>query len=125
MDIMSSKAWVEDVRERRCDTNGWPCGTMRIAKFKWLRTDNSSRLEQRGLAIREEVIRIVLSIFSFGREAWKFSESRLMPRNSMDVLGPDVLSWARGTPSFAKTCWTVARCAAGMKSGGEMIKKIV
>ncbi len=65
---------------------------MRIAKFKWQRMDCSSCLEQLGLAKRVEATRIVLSIFSLGREAWNFCESRLIPKNSMEMLGPEVLS---------------------------------
>ncbi len=42
---------------------------MHIAKFKWPRTDSSLRLEQLGLAKRVETTRIVLPIFSLGREA--------------------------------------------------------
>ncbi len=64
--------------------------------------------------------RIVLSSFSLGREAWNFCESRLIPKNLMDVLGPKVLSLAKGIPSSAKTFRIVNRCVAGM---GEMIKK--
>ncbi len=52
-----------------------------------------------------------------------FSESKLIPKNSIEVLGPAVLSWARGIPSSEKTFWVVRRCAAGIESGGEMIKK--
>ncbi len=63
-----------------------------------------------------------LFIFFLGREAWNFCESKLIPKNSIEVLGPAVLSWARGIPSSEKTFWVVKRCAAGMESGGEMIK---
>ncbi len=110
-------------RERRWETKGRPCGMMRIAKFKCPRMDSSSCLEQLGLAKRVDATRIDLSIFSFGREAWNFCESKLIPKNSMEVLGPAVLSWARGIPSSEKTVWVVKRCAAGMESGGEMIRK--
>ncbi len=114
---------MEDARVRRCEMKGRPCGMMRIAKFKWPRTDNSSHLEQVGFAVRVDATKIVLSIFSLGREAWNFCESKLIPKNSMEVLGPAVLSWARGIPSSEKTFWVVKRCAAGMESGGEIIKK--
>ncbi len=46
-----------------------------------------------------------------------------MPRNSMDVAGPRVFSCAMGIPSSEKTFWTVRMWAAGMASGGEMIRK--
>ncbi len=114
---------MEDARVRRCEMKGRPCGMMRIAKFKWPRTDNSSRLEQVGFAARVDATKIILSFFSLGREAWNFCESKLIPKNSIEVLGPAVLSWARGIPSSEKTFWVVKRCAAGMESGGEMIKK--
>ncbi len=114
---------MEDARVRRCEMKGRPCGMMRMAKFKWPRTDNSSRLEQVGFAARVDATKIILSIFSLGREAWNFSESKLIPKNSIEVLGPAVLSWARGIPSSENTFWVVRRCAAGIESGGEMIKK--
>ncbi len=82
--------------------NGRPCGMMRITKFKWPSMDSSSRLEQHGLAKRVDATS-GCSIFSLGREAWNFCESKLIPKNSMEVLGPAVLSWARGIPSSAKT----------------------
>ncbi len=61
--IWSSRAWVEDARVRRCEMKGWPCGMMRIAKFKWPRTDNSSRLEQVGFAARVDATKIILFFF--------------------------------------------------------------
>ncbi len=86
---------------------------MRMAKFKWPRTDNSSRLEQVGFAARVDATKIILSIFSLGREAWNFSESKLIPKNSIEVLGPAVLSWARGIPSSEKTFWVVRSARLG------------
>ncbi len=41
----------------------------------------------------------------------------------MDVAGPRVFSWAMGIPSSEKTFWTVRMWAAGMASGGEIIRK--
>ncbi len=41
--------------------------------------------------------------FSFGREAWNFCESKLIPKNSMEVARARGLSWARGIPSSEKT----------------------
>ena len=40
--------------------------------------------------------------FSEGGDAWKETESKEMPRNLMDVLGPDVFSSERGTPISEK-----------------------
>ncbi len=73
--------------------------------------------------MRVEATRILLSIFSYGRETWDLTESRLMARNSMGVAGPRVFCWAMGIPSSEKTFWTVRMWAAGMASGGEMIRK--
>ncbi len=114
---------MEDARVRRCEMKGRPCGMMRIAKFKWARMDSSSYLGQVGFAARVDATKIILSIFSLGKEAWNFCESKLIPKNSIEVLGHAVLSLARGIPSSEKTFWVVKRCAAGMESGGEMIKK--
>ncbi len=100
---------MEDARVRRCEMKGRPCGMMRMAKFKWPRTDSSSRLEQIGFAARVDATKIILSIFSLGREAWNFCESKLIPKNSIEVLGPAVLSRARGIPSSEKTFWVVKR----------------
>ncbi len=57
---------MEDARVRRCEMKGRPCGMMRIAKFKWPRTDSSSRLEQVGFAARVDATKIILSIFFLG-----------------------------------------------------------
>ncbi len=46
-----------------------------------------------------------------------------MPRNSMDVAGPRFFFCAMGIPSSEKKIWTVRIWAAGMASGGEMIRK--
>ncbi len=54
---------------------------------------------------------------------WNLAESRLILRNSMDVAGPKVFSWVIGIPISEKTFWTVRMWAAGMASGGEIIKK--
>ncbi len=48
---------------------GRPCGMMRITKCKWPRMDSSSRLEQVGFAARVDATKIILSIFSSGKEA--------------------------------------------------------
>lgn len=90
-----------------------PWGVMCIAKFGWPRIDGSSRFEQCWVSMRKGAIKLVLSIFFLGKEAWKLSVSSLMPRNSMDLLGPAVFSGARGTPSFPKTLWTLQGCADG------------
>lgn len=119
----SSREWTEDASERRCDMKGRPCGMMRIAKFKWPSRDRSSRLEQLVFSRRVDETRIMRSIFSLGREAWNLIESKLIPRNSMDVAGPVVFSCAIGIPSAEKTFWTVMICVAGMASGDEIIKK--
>ncbi len=86
--------------------------------------DSSLRLEQLGFAVRVDATKIALSIFYLGKEAWNFCESKLIPKNLMEVLGPVVLSWPRGIPSSTKTFWVVKRCTAGMVSGGEMIRKL-
>ncbi len=46
-----------------------------------------------------------------------------MQRNSMDVAGPRVFSCAMGIPSSENFLGTVRIWAAGMASGGEMIRK--
>lgn len=123
MDIWSSRLWAEDARTKRSEMNERPWGIMCIAKFKWPRIDNSLRLEQVGLSNREDATRIVRSIFSFNRDAWNLLESNLMPKNSIEVLGPAFFFSAMRIPSSAKTFWTVKRCAAGIASGGDMIWK--
>lgn len=96
---------------------------MRIAKFKCPSRDRSSRFEQFDFLRKAEEMRIIRSIFSLGRDAWNLSESKLIPRNSIDVAGPMVFSSAMGIPSSEKTFWTVSMCASGMALGGETIKK--
>ena len=64
------------------------------------------------------------SSFSVGREAWKVSESRVMPRNSRDVLGPDVFSVERGTPSCRKDDLRVERPHAGEEYGFVTVRKL-
>ncbi len=66
-------------------------------------------------------MRIILLIFSFGSETWNLTESRLIQRNSMDVVGPRVFSWAMGIPSSEKTFWTVSMWAAGMALGAKLL----
>ncbi len=122
-EIRSSSAWAEEVSKRRCEIKGRPWGMMRMAKFKCPSSDRRSRLQQHWLSMRVEATWIILSIFSFGSETWNLTESRLMPRNSMDVAGPRVFSWAMGIPSSENTFWTLRMWTAGMASGGEMIKK--
>ncbi len=90
-----------------------------MAKFKCPNSDRSLRLRQHWLSMRVEVTRIILSIFSFGSETWDLTESRLVPRNSMDGAGPRVFSWAMGIPSSENTFWTVRMWAAGMASGAK------
>ncbi len=79
-------------------------------------------MEQLWPSAKEEATKIILSIFSLGREACNL-ESRLMPRNSMNCVGPKDFSCAMGTPSSVKILWTVVIFLAGMASGGDMIRK--
>ncbi len=118
-EIRSSSAWAEKANKRRCEIKGRPWGMMRMAKFKCRSSDRRSCLQQHWLSMRVEATRIILSIFSFGSETCNLTESRLMPRNSMDVAGPRVFSWAMGIPSSEKTFWTLRMWAAGMASGGR------
>lgn len=67
------------------------------------------------LSWRLESIVAIQSIFSLGRYAWNFLESILMPKNSIEVFGLDVLSWVRGILSSVKTFCMVKRCLAGME----------
>lgn len=64
-------------------------------------------------------------IFSAGREAWKETELRVMPKNSMDVLGPEVFSSERGTPSSKKASMRVVRPWRGGEDGGVTMRKSV
>ncbi len=122
-EIRSSSTRADEASTRRCEIKGRPWGMMRLAKFKCLSSDRSSRLRQQRLLTRVAATRIILSIFSLGSETWDFTESRLMPRNSMDVAGPRVFSCAMGITSSEHFFWTVRIWAAGMASGGEMIRK--
>lgn len=69
-DIWSSTSSMttEDARERRCEMKGHPCGIMRIAKFRWPSRQRSSRLEQFQLSSNVDETRIILLIFSLGKE---------------------------------------------------------
>ncbi len=80
-------------------------------------------MEQLWPSAKEEATKIILSIFSLGSEAWNLTESRLMPRNSMNCVGPKDFSCAMGTPISVKILWTVVIFLAGMASGGDMIRK--
>ena len=51
--------------------------------------------------------------FSEDREARKDIESRVMPRNSMEVVGPEVFSSDRGMPRSAKYLYECAQPVAG------------
>ncbi len=101
-EIRSSSARADEASTRRCEIKGRPWGMMRIAKFKCPSSDRSSCLRQQRLLTRVAATRIILSIFSFGSETWDLTESRLMPRNSMDVAGPRFFSCAMGIPSSKK-----------------------
>lgn len=88
---------------------------------------------QWGASSKFEEIAIILSspwkerleIFSLGREAWNLMKSRLIPRNSKDVEGPEFFSGERGTPNCEKTLWTVHRCSAGGAWLRENYEKII
>ena len=54
--------------------------------------------------------------FSVGRDAWSETESRMIPRNSKELLGPSVFSEARGTPSS----WNVEVRALRLYDGVKM-----
>lgn len=67
-------------------------GIMRIAKFRWPRIGRSSHCVHICFSRKiwdREIIRL---IFSLGRDAWNLCESRLIPRNSIEVLGPSEIS---------------------------------
>ena len=57
-------------------------------------------------------------IFSEGRDALKEIESGVMPRNSMEVPGPDVYSSERGTPSSEKEFVSALSPWQGGEGGG-------
>lgn len=61
--------------------------------------------------------------FSGGRDAWKEIESRVMPRNSMEVHGHRVFSFERGTPSSEKTLTRVDSPECEGVDGGVMMRK--
>ncbi len=69
--------------------------------------DSSLRLEQLGFAVRVDATKIALSIFYLGKEAWNFCESKLIPKNLMEVLGPVVLSncLRDGPGRVCRKCW--------------------
>lgn len=95
-DKRSSSAWTEDTRGRRCEMSGDDAHReIKVA-------ESSSRLEERVWLMRVEATKIVLSIFSPGRDAWNFPESKLIPKNSMDVLGPMVFLLG---PWFFSQAW--------------------
>ena len=75
---------------------------MRVAKLGWPRSWSSCCFVQEMVLEKLDAMSVILSNFSWGSEAWKEIESNLMPRNSMAVLGPSVLSSARGTPRVAR-----------------------
>ena len=77
---------------------------------------------QTGDMIKLEIRSVILSSFSFGRDASNLTVSRLIPRNSRDVEGPSVFSTDKGTPSSLKTDVRVARPSAGGDEG-EIIRK--
>ena len=62
-------------------------------------------------------------IFSVGSEAWNDMESRVIPRNSVEVLGPSVFSTDRGTPMSEKADLRVVRPYAGGEEGGVTMRK--
>ena len=55
------------------------------------------------------------SVSSVGTDAWGEKESRVMPRNSRDVLGPSVFSGKRGTLSSVNVEVMVMRLYDGVK----------
>lgn len=65
---------------------------------------------------------IVLSIYSLAKDAWNLIESRLTPKNSMDVLGPSFFLGKENSELRKNTlnCYEV-RGWDGV--GGEMIRK--
>lgn len=62
-------------------------------------------------------------IFSGGRDAWKEMESRVMPKNSMEVHGPEVFSFERGTPSSENILTRVESPECGGADVGVMMRK--
>lgn len=63
--------------------------------------------------------------FSGGRDAWKETESRLMPKNSMEEHGPKVFSFERETPSSEKTLTRVESPESGCRCNNEEVVKKV
>lgn len=76
-----------------------------------------------GVRRKLEIIREMRLIFSRGRDAWNRTESRVMPRNSSDVLGPAVFSAGRGTPSSWNKEVRAWRPCAGGEEGGVTVRK--
>ena len=67
--------------------------------------------------------RAIQWVFSGGRDAWSETESRVMPRNSKEVMGPSIFSGARGTPSSWNVVVTVLRLCNGGEDGGVTMRK--
>lgn len=73
--------------ERRCDKLKWPSSGRKCYL--------EHRLARRKLEISMEIQRIFLE----GKDALSETVSRVMPRNSSEVLGTSVFSGERGIPS--------------------------
>ena len=67
--------------------------------------------------------RAIRWVFSGGRDACSEMESRVMPRNSMEVLGPSVFSGARGIPSSRNVEVRVLRLGNGGEDGGVTTRR--
>ena len=67
--------------------------------------------------------KVIWWMFSEGRDAWSETESRVMPRNSKEVLGPSVSSEARETPSSWNVEVRVLRLYDGGEDGGVTGRK--
>lgn len=62
--------------------------------------------------------------FPGGRNAWKITESRVMPKNSMEEHGPKVFSFERGMPSSEKTLTRVESPECGGADAGVTMRKL-
>lgn len=97
------KPGTEDARERRWEMNGWhELMHNLIAKFRCPSRERRSGLVICRVEVKLWITLMILSIFSFGSKAWNLTESRLIPRNSREVVGPSVFLDATGVPKSKK-----------------------